>query len=62
MNKSEAIKVLKSIYTDWLNKQNRDVLTEILVDDYENYLNAKDIEDLETIAALNYKLTLDIEE
>lgn len=62
MKKTEAIAILKKVYTDWLHKQERQVLTEILADDYENYLADKEPKDIEVLAAINYKLTLDIEE
>ena len=62
MKKTEAIAILKKVYTDWLHKQERQVLTEILADDYESYLADKEPKDIEVIAAINYKLSLDIEE
>lgn len=62
MRRDEAIQLITKSYVDWLNKQEREVLTNILSEDFQSYLKEQENIDLEVIAAINYKLDIDIEE
>ena len=62
MKRDEAIAVMTKSYIEWLNKQERSVLTDILSSDFQSYLKEQENTDLEVIAATNYKLNIDIEE
>jgi len=62
MKRDEAIAIMMKSYVEWLNKQERGVLTDILSSDFQSYLKEQENTDLEIIAAINYKLDIDIEE
>ena len=62
MTRTDAIKFLKTLYTNWLDKLPREDLTTILADDYEGYLNDKDDESLEIISHINYEQKITIKE
>lgn len=62
MKRNEAIALITKAYVEWLNKQERKVLTDILSSDFQSYLEERENIDLEVIAAMNYKLDIDIED